>query len=78
MTSFFLLNVALAVVDEAREDFAEEAADEAAEEEEKQAEKELEVSHLETSGSYDHRPRWRWSIATIELHDMVELYSIHI
>lgn len=51
MTSFFLLNVALAVVDEAREDFAEEAADEAAEEEEKQAEKELEVSHLETSGS---------------------------
>ena len=36
VTSFFLLNVALAVVDEAREDFAEEAADEAYEEEAKQ------------------------------------------
>ncbi|CAK9057471.1 unnamed protein product [Durusdinium trenchii] len=53
VTSFFLLNVALAVVDEAREDFAEEAADEALEEELKLAQEvdESELTH------HSSRPR---------------------
>ncbi|CAJ1425743.1 unnamed protein product [Effrenium voratum] len=55
VTSFFLLNVALAVVDEAREDFAEEAAEEAAEEEEK-IEAEAEMSEPVHEFAPDSRP----------------------
>jgi len=56
VTSFFLLNVALAVVDEAREDFAEEAADEAAQEEaeERELRAKLEEEAVESKATATH------------------------
>ncbi|CAE7321447.1 Cacna1c, partial [Symbiodinium sp. CCMP2456] len=56
ITSFFLLNVALAVVDEAREDFAEEAADEAAQEEaeERELRAKLEEEAVESKATATH------------------------